>query len=286
MQVLKPRIRPPGGRFLEIKRAVSSLGLKTVCSESRCPNLPECWSSGTATFLVMGDTCTRACKFCNVKTFHKGRSLDPEEPGKIAGVVKEWGLKHVVLTSVDRDDLEDHGAGHFAECIKKLKGVSSARVEVLVPDFRGSSKCLETVLLTGPDVVAHNLETVKRLQSSVRDPRASYQQSLSVLKKVKLLAPEVRTKSSLMLGLGEQEQEVLEAMRDLRAVGVHILTLGQYLQPSPKQLPVQEYVSQERFDFFRAKGKELGFHSVASGPLVRSSYRAGEFFKGMARDSL
>lgn len=276
---LKPRIRPPGGEFLRVRETVKGLGLHTVCEEARCPNQAECWSGGTATFLVMGDTCTRGCKFCHVKTSPKGQPLDPQEPAKLAQAVREWGLRYVVITSVDRDDLPDQGAGHFACCIREVKRENPGiLVEVLIPDFRGSLGCLSTVLSAQPDVLAHNLETVRRLQSRVRDPRAGYEQSLFVLEKAKELGRGMFTKSSLMLGLGERDQEVLEAMRDLRGKGVDILTLGQYLQPSPRHFPVQEFVPQEKWGFFKMMGEEIGFLYVASGPLVRSSYRAGELF--------
>lgn len=274
---VKPRIRPASGAFPVIRDTVQGLGLHTVCQESRCPNMAECWSGGTATFMVMGDTCTRGCKFCHVKTFHKGQPLDPEEPRKLAEAVARWGLDYVVITSVDRDDLLDQGAGHLAACIRALKD-QGVLVEALIPDFRGNQDCLRTVLDARPDVLAHNLETVQRLQRTARDPRAGYEQSLNVLERAKSLQPGIVTKSSLILGFGEQDQEVLEAMRDLRSRGVDVLTLGQYLRPSPKHLPVAEYVAAEKFAFFQMMGEELGFRYVASGPLVRSSYRAGEFF--------
>lgn len=227
--------------------------------------------------MVMGDTCTRACKFCQVKTFYRGEKLDPKEPEKLAQAVKEWGLEYVVITSVDRDDLPDQGASHFAQCIREIKK-QGILVEVLIPDFRGDVACLKTIVSFHPDVIAHNVETVKRLQSQVRDPRAGYEQSLFVLEKIKELNPSIFTKSSLMLGFGEKDGEVLETMHQLRAKGVDVLTLGQYLRPSEKYLPVQEYVPQEKWDFFKMMGEELGFLYVASGPLVRSSYRAGELF--------
>lgn len=277
--LLKPRIQPAFGNFQNVRQTIKNLGLHTVCEEAHCPNMSECWSGGTATFMVLGDTCTRGCKFCNVKTFYKGMSVDKKEPEKLALAVKEWGLEYVVITSVDRDDLPDQGAGHFSECIKKIKKESpEILVEVLIPDFRGNIDCLKKIISAEPDVIAHNMETVRRLQRTVRDPRANYQQSLFVLEKIKQLRPQIFTKSSLMLGFGETDQEVLEAMRDLREKGVDILTLGQYLQPSQKHIAVAEYVPQEKWEFFKMMGEELGFLYVASGPLVRSSYRAGELF--------
>jgi lipoic acid synthetase len=229
--------------------------------------------------MVMGDICTRACKFCNVKTFFRGQPLDREEPAKLARTVREWGLDYVVITSVDRDDLPDGGAGHFSECIRTVKKENPGiLVEVLIPDFGADPGCLKTIVESKPSVIAHNLETVKRLQGAVRDPPAGYSQSLSVLETVKRLDPSICTKSSLMLGVGEKDREVLEAMHDLRERGVDFLTLGQYLRPSLRHLPVREFVPPEKWDFFRMMGEDMGFLYVASGPLVRSSYRAGEFF--------
>lgn len=278
MRSQKPLILPPSGSFPIIQKTVNSLGLTTVCQQAHCPNQAECWSGGTATFMVMGDTCTRGCKFCNVKTFYKGQPLDPQEPKKLASAVQVWGLDYVVITSVDRDDLPDQGAAHVASCIRELKKIPHLLVEVLIPDFRGQTACLEAVVQAKPDVLAHNIETVQRLQHLIRDPRASYEQSLIVLEKTKQISGEMFTKSSIMLGFGEQDQEVLQSMKDLREKNVDILTLGQYLRPSQKHLPVQEYISLEKFNFFRMMGEELGFLYVAAGPLVRSSYRAGEFF--------
>lgn len=268
---MKPRIRPPGKGFQKVQQVLG--GLHTVCQESHCPNQAECWSSGTATFLILGKVCTRACKFCAVETFHSPEKPDPEEAEKLAFAIRKLGLSHTVITSVDRDDLPDFGAGHFAACIKAAKATGSC-VEVLIPDYTGEA--LETIIRASPDVIAHNLETVERLTPGVRDPRASYSKSLLVLRQAS--SSGIPTKSSLMLGLGETKDEVLQAMRDLRAAGVSLLTLGQYLQPSKRQLPVKEYLPKERFAFFQEEGEKLGF-KVASGPLVRSSYRAGDFFK-------
>jgi len=277
MASLKPRIRPPSGDFSKIKQNIKKMELRTVCQESHCPNQAECWSGGTATFIVMGSVCTRACKFCQVKTFHKGEPLDSGEPKRLAAAVK--GLDYVVITSVDRDDLEDQGAGHFASCVREVKRENPRiLVEILIPDFSGDKELVKKVVRARPDVIGHNIETIKRLQQPVRDPRAGYEQSLSVLETVKKIGPKIFTKSSIMLGLGEKGGEVLEAMHDLRGRGVDILTLGQYLRPSKKHLPVKEFVPEEKWNHFKVMGEELGFLYVASGPLVRSSYRAGELF--------
>jgi lipoic acid synthetase len=275
---LKVRL-PGGGEFAHLRVILRRYGLHTVCEEARCPNLGECWGGGTATFMLLGATCTRNCRFCAVQSGKRGDPVDPEEPEKVARAVRELGLSYVVLTSVTRDDLSDGGAGHFAATIRAIKQVQSrALVEALLPDFQGSIEALEEVVAAGPTVISHNLETVERLTPQVRDRRASYRQSLEVLWSVKELNPKIYTKSSLMLGLGETEDEVLRAMRDLRAHDVDILTLGQYLQPTRKHLEVQEYITPEQFDRYRELGRTLGFLYVASGPLVRSSYRAGEFF--------
>src|SRR3989338_331345 len=280
------KIRPPTETFSELKELVAHFGLHTVCQEAHCPNMSECWSGGTATFMVLGDTCTRGCKFCAVKTGNPKGIVNSGEPFMLAQCVRELNclggsnrIDYIVITSVDRDDLPDQGAGHFASCVREVKAaVPGIMVEVLTPDFRGSNECIRTVVGAGPDVFDHNIETVKRLQRSVRDPRANYEQSLSVLAAVKELNPRVFTKSSIMLGLGESEEEVVEAMRDLRAIDVDMLTLGQYLRPSSWHLPVSEYVAPETFNKLKVAGEALGFKYVAAGPFVRSSYRAGEFF--------
>jgi lipoic acid synthetase len=278
------KVRPPGaGRYARIKEALRRLGLHTVCEGARCPNLHECWGSGTATLMLLGEVCTRGCRFCAVA---KGRPEppDPDEPKKVAQAVAEWGLEYVVLTSVSRDDLPDGGADHFAKTVEAIKrGGSASLVEVLIPDFRGDLRALERLVEAGPDVVGHNIETVERLTPLVRDRRAGYRQSLKVLEQAKRLAPSVYTKSALMLGLGETEEEVLATMRDLRAVGVDFLALGQYLQPTERHLPVREYIPPERFQHYARLGEELGFLAVAAGPLVRSSYRAGELFMRAAK---
>ncbi len=279
------KIRPPTETFSELKELVAHFGLNTVCQEARCPNMPECWSGGTATFMVLGDTCTRACRFCSVKTGNPKGIVNNAESFLLGQCVREMNrlgsgkIDYVVVTSVDRDDLPDQGAAHFAGCIKEVRSaVPGIMVEVLTPDFRGSRECIKTVLDAGPDVFGHNIETVRRLQRSVRDVRAGYEQSLSVLAAVKEISPKTFTKSSMMLGLGEAEEEVVEVMKDLRSIGVDILTLGQYLRPSSIHLAVAEYVSPERFNKLRLIGEGLGFRYVAAGPFVRSSYRAGELF--------
>ena len=274
------KIKPPNTEsFNSIKDTIAKLKLHTVCQEAHCPNMSECWSSGTATFMIMGGVCTRGCRFCAVESAAKGEPLDSLEPKKLAYAVKEFGLGYVVITSVDRDDLQDQGAGHFADCIKTLHEFApNVLVEVLTPDFRGNFDCIKTVIDARPTVFAHNIETVKRLQKYARDPRANYEQSLEVLKTAKESNPKVFTKSSIIVGIGEKEEEVIETMKDLRAVGVDILTIGQYLRPSDWHLPVSEYVPPEKFKFYEQKGLELGFKFGASGPFVRSSYKAGELF--------
>jgi lipoic acid synthetase len=273
------RIRPPGGgEYADLKRQLRERGLHTVCEEARCPNVEECWGGGTATLMLLGDTCTRGCAFCAVKTARRPPPPDADEPRKAAESVRLMGLDYVVLTSVDRDDLPDGGAGHFAACVRAVRAASPGTlVEVLVPDFQGDAVALATLLASRPDVVAQNLETVERLTHPVRDPRAGYRQTLDLLARVKRLLPGTLTKSSLMLGLGERDDELRAAMADLRAAGADFLTLGQYLRPTPRHLPVQRYVSPEEFARWATEGEALGFRHVASGPLVRSSYRAGEF---------
>lgn len=274
------KIRPPSGEsYKHIKQALRAHSLHTVCEEARCPNVHECWGGGTATLMLMGDICTRGCRFCAIASGHPQGWLDPLEPEKVAQVLGEWGLEYVVLTSVARDDLPDGGAGHFAETVRAIKGRNPKMlVEVLIPDFQGHIESLKKVVDARPDVIDHNIETIERLTPKVRDRRAKYQQSLMVLKNVKSLDPARYTKSSIMVGLGETEDEVLETMRDLRAVGVDILTVGQYLRPTQRHIEVQEYVHPDQFALYKKLGEELGFLYVASGPLVRSSYRAGEFF--------
>ncbi len=276
---LKSRL-PEFDAYRHLRKILRSHHLFTVCEEARCPNMGECWGTGTATFLIMGDTCTRGCRFCAVKTRKVGQPLDVDEPENVAKAALEMGLRYVVLTSVDRDDLSDGGAEHFARTIRAIFQRSEKRllVEVLTPDFQGKKDLLKIVLDEHPTVFAHNVETVRRLTPFVRDRRCDYGRSLDVLRWAKELDPNVITKSSLMLGLGEEEEDILQTMDDLRAVGVDILTLGQYLQPTKKHLPVKRYYSPDEFARFARIGRKKGFLSVPSGPLVRTSYRAGEIF--------
>jgi lipoyl synthase len=270
------RVRLGGGaRYEAVRRTVKEHRLATVCEESHCPNIGECWNNGTATIMLMGDVCTRACRFCAVDTGNPRGWLDPDEPIHAAESVRLMGLRYVVLTSVDRDDLDDGGAAHYAACIREIKKVNPlTAVEALTPDFSGSRAAVETVVDAGLEVFAQNLETVERLTRRVRDPRAGYRQTLDVLAHAKSHRPDILTKSSLMLGLGETDDEVIAAMGDLRASGVDILTLGQYLRPTVNHLAVERWVPPEAFDSLRARGLDLGFTEVAAGPLVRSSYRA------------
>ena len=274
------RVRPPSGdRYGHLKGLLRGLNLHTVCEEAHCPNVGECWGGGTATIMLLGDLCTRGCRFCAVKSGNPRGLVDDGEPRRVAEAIADLGLTYVVLTSVDRDDLPDGGASHFAATVREIKARDpDILVEALIPDFQGDLDAVQTVVDAGPDVLDHNLETVRRLQGVARDRRANYEQSLAVLRGAKAMRNGLFTKSSLMLGLGETRSEILEAMRDLRANAVDLLTLGQYLRPSEWHLPVHEYVSPETFDELRAAGEELGFAYVAAGPLVRSSYRAGEFF--------
>ncbi|HEY9721411.1 MAG TPA: lipoyl synthase [Oscillatoriaceae cyanobacterium] len=281
------KVRAPGGeRYNFIKGRMRELGLATVCEEARCPNVAECWGGGTATIMVMGDTCTRGCRFCAVKTNRNGRPIDPEEPRKVAEMVTQLDLEYIVVTSVDRDDLPDQGASHFAQCVHELKQRQpDLLVEILIGDFRGEAELIRVISESGADVIAHNIETVERLTPSVRDPRAKYRQSLEVLRTIKAQASNVVTKSSIMVGLGETPEEVTQALRDLRAVECDIVTFGQYLQPTAKHLPVVEFVTPEQFKAYQQEAEAMGFRYVASGPLVRSSYRAGELFvKGMIEE--
>jgi len=274
------RVRYPADESYEkIREILGTHNLHTVCEEAHCPNVAECWGGGTATFMLMGDTCTRGCRFCMVKTGDPHGQLDDFEPTKIAETIADLGLKYVVLTSVDRDDLPDGGADHFAATIRAIKQLDSAVItEVLIPDFRGSTNDVRKVVDAGPEVVAHNIETTEPLTSKVRDPRATYLQSLRVLRSIKDLNASVYSKSSVMLGLGETEEDLIKTMKDLKQARVDIVTLGQYLRPSKGHIPVSEYVSPSRFDYYRQIAEDLGFLYVASGPFVRSSYRAGEFF--------
>jgi len=274
------RVRyPSGGNYEKIKGLLRNHSLHTVCEEAHCPNVAECWGGGTATFMLMGDTCTRGCRFCMVKSGNPHGALDIFEPVKVAEAIADLGLRYVVITSVDRDDLPDGGADHFASTIRAIKRRDPDVItEVLIPDFQGNLDDVKKIVDAKPEVIAHNIETTKPLTPLVRDPRATYEQSLHVLKSIKDLNTSIYTKSSIMMGLGELELDVISAMKDLRAVDVSILTLGQYLRPSKGHVLVSEYLSPERFEHYRHLAEELGFLYVASGPFVRSSYRAGEFF--------
>jgi lipoic acid synthetase len=274
------RVRYPTGKEYEsVKEVLRCHGLHTVCEEANCPNVAECWGGGTATFMLMGDTCTRGCRFCMVKSGNPNGALDVFEPLKVAKTVADLGLRYVVITSVDRDDLPDGGAEHFTQTIRAIKKHDDdVIVEVLIPDFQGQIELVRKVVEAGPEVLAHNIETTEQLTPKVRDPRATYRQSLKVLKAVKALNPAIHSKSSIMLGLGETDDDLLRTMRDLRDVKVDILTLGQYLRPTLGHIPVSEYVSPDRFQRYKEIAEGLGFLYVAAGPFVRSSYRAGEFF--------
>ncbi len=271
---------PAGENYVRLKGLLRDRGLHTICEEGKCPNVAECWSGGTATFMLLGDVCTRGCRFCNVMTRKRGTDVDREEPYKVAEAATSMGLDYVVITSVDRDDLPDGGASHFAATIEKVYELSQGQlmVEVLTPDFRGNKDDIATVIQAKPTVFSHNLETVRRLTPKVRDPRCSFDQSLEVLRYAKEVDPSTVTKSSIMLGLGETTDDILAAMDEMRDVGIDILTLGQYLQPTTKHVLVSEFVPPSRFDELAEEGRKRGFAFVAAGPLVRSSYRAGELF--------
>ena len=277
---LRVRI-PAGGKYEAVRSTVHKHRLATVCEESHCPNIGECWTAGTATIMLMGAVCTRACRFCSVDTGNPAGWLDPEESENAAESVRLMGLKYVVITSVDRDDLADGGAAHYAASIRAIKRVNpETGVEALTPDFSGSESAVQAVVTAGLDVFAQNLETVRRLTRSVRDPRAGYQQTLNVLAAGKQFAPHILTKSSLMLGLGETDTEIEQAMDDLLDHSVDVLTLGQYLRPTLNHLPVERWVHPEEFERYRETGLAKGFREVASGPLVRSSYRADRLLAG------
>lgn len=276
---LKVRV-PSGEKFARVERTVREHRLATVCEESMCPNIGECWSAGTATLMLMGSVCTRACRFCAVDTGNPQGWLDPDEPEHAAASVELMGLKYVVVTSVDRDDLDDGGAGHYAACVAAIKRrCPETAVEALTPDFAGDRASVETVVDSGVEVFAQNIETVRRLTHPVRDPRAGYDRTLGVLAHAKQYRPEVLTKSSVMLGLGETHAEIRETLDDLSENGVDIVTFGQYLRPTMNHLPVERYVPPEDFAMVRRWGLERGFLEVVSGPLVRSSYRAERVFQ-------
>ena len=294
---------PAGPEFEATNERLRRHGLNTVCSSARCPNMAECWGRGTATFLILGDTCTRHCRFCSVATGNPKGQLDETEPGRVAAAVRELGLSYVVLTSVDRDDLADFGAGAFADTVRavrseclmtddecRMEGAAQSsivncqsqipRVEVLTPDFGGRGDLIGQLVAAGPDVFGHNIETVERLSPAVRDRRATYRRSLEVLATVKRLAPAMKTKSSILVGIGETVPELEQAMRDLRAVGCDIVTIGQYLQPAANCIPVERYATPDEFAALETSARALGFAQAFAGPLVRSSYHAEEVFGG------
>jgi lipoic acid synthetase len=272
---LKVRV-PAGPRYAELKELMRGLKLHTVCEEARCPNIGECWGYGTATFMILGDVCTRACRYCAV-TSGKPHTLDMDEPMRVAEAVREMGLRHAVVTSVDRDDIPDGGASLFAETIRKIHEMNpGCAVEVLTPDFQGSEEALRVVVDAGPEIFNHNIETVPRVFRRVRPGRSKYDVSIRVLARVKQLRPDGLTKSGLMVGLGEAVDEVLGTMRDLRGADVDILTVGQYLPPTPKYAPLDRYYHPDEFAMLRREGLSMGFSHVESGPLVRSSYHAHE----------
>ena len=270
---------PAGDKYKQISDDVRGLGLATVCEEAMCPNLGECWNgdTGTATIMIMGDTCTRGCRFCAVKTAKAPPPLDKDEPANVSKAIAAWGLDYVVLTSVDRDDIEDQGAGHFRETVQRLKASCDVLVEALTPDFRGEKHLVELVATSGLDVFAHNVETVPELQRDVRDRRANWDQSIEVLKHAKKSGAKI-TKTSIMLGLGETHEQVVNALKLLREADVDVVTFGQYMRPTKKHLAVVEYVTPEAFKRYQEIAEEMGFLYVASGAMVRSSYKAGEFF--------
>ncbi len=270
------RVRLPAGEgYLEIKRLLRSARLHTVCEEAHCPNIGECFNQRTATFLILGDVCTRGCRFCNV-TKGVTQPIDPGEPERVALAAQQMGLRHVVVTSVTRDDIPDGGAEQYANTILAIRRCSPAStIEVLIPDFEGDSDALDVVIRAMPDIINHNMETVPRLYKIVR-PGAEYERSLMLLKQVKKSCPDIITKSGLMVGLGEEFEEMIEVMKDLIGAGCEVLTLGQYLSPGRKHLPVQRFYHPDEFEELRVRGRELGFSHVEAGPLVRSSYHAAE----------
>ena len=275
------KVRAPSttSQYFEVKNLMREGGLVTICEEARCPNIGECWGRGTATFQILGDTCTRACRYCYVHSGKPDGPPDPLEPLRLAQAAAQMKLSHVVVTSVDRDDLPDRGAAHYAATIRAIKRkLPSAKVEILTPDFLGfEEEALAIVLVTRPEVFNHNIETVRRLHARMRGAKASYDKALWLLERAKEVADyPVLTKSGIIVGLGETNDEVVETMRDLRAHGVDVVTIGQYLQPSPKHAPIDRWVHPDEFRWFREQGDALGFGSVFSGPLVRSSYRADE----------
>ncbi len=281
---LKIRLPRPD-TIRQVEQMMRSKNLHTVCESARCPNLPECWSKKTATFMILGDTCTRSCGFCAIKV-GKGLELDPFEPLNVAKTTRDLGLRHVVVTSVARDDLKDEGAEQFAKTIRALhKEIPDVIVEVLTPDFKGKEECIRTVCDAHPEIYNHNIETVERLHTIVR-PQARYSRTMGVLTKVKEIDPSIYTKSGIMLGLGENRDEVLRTLQDLRNIGVDAVTIGQYLRPTMKHLPVVEYIHPEVFKEYEAIGEEMGFAFVASGPFIRSSYNAIAFSEKVMKERL
>ena len=269
----------------QVEEMMRSKNLHTVCESARCPNLPECWSKKTATFMILGDTCTRSCGFCAIKV-GRGLQVDAHEPENVANVTNDLGLKHVVVTSVARDDLADEGSMQFAETIRALRKVNPLTiVEVLTPDFKGKRWCIQNVTDARPDIYNHNIETVERLHTVVR-PQAKYERTLGVLRTVKELDPTIHTKSGIMLGLGETRDEVIKTLQDLRDIGVDAITIGQYLRPTMKHLPVNTFIHPDEFKEYETIGEEMGFAFVASGPFIRSSYNAIEFSKKIMADRL
>lgn len=279
LKVTVPTAAVPVAR--RVGEVLDQLGIPTVCRSARCPNLPTCFGAGTATFMILGDVCTRTCRFCAV-THGRPAAPDPGEPARLAQAVAALGLRYVVLTSVDRDDLPDGGAGHYADVIRYLRGaVPTAVVEALIPDFAGEQEALAALIDSRPHVVGHNLETVRRLTPLVRDRRAGYDLSLSVLRTAKGLDPNLVTKSTLLLGLGEREEEVQDALADLRGVGVDVVVLGQYLRPTPRELPVARYVPPDEFRWWEDQARSLGFAAVVAAPLARTSFLAAEAYAAL-----
>jgi lipoic acid synthetase len=281
---MKVRAPSANGSYYDVQKLLHGQRLNTICEEARCPNIAECWGRGTATFQILGETCTRACRYCYVHSGKPSEPVDPLEPLRLAQAAAQMKLKHVVVTSVDRDDVPDKGAGHYAATIRAIKAkLPRAKIEVLTPDFLGVEEdALQTVIGARPDVFNHNIETVRRLHRRMRGAKASYDGALQLLKRAKEIAAYAEpnypllTKSGIIVGLGETNDEVVETMRDLRAHGVDVVTIGQYLQPSPKHAEIDRWVHPDEFGWFREQGEALGFGSVFSGPLVRSSYRADE----------
>jgi len=275
------KIKPPkSDRYGIVKKTLSELGLNTVCASAKCPNAFECWDSGALTFMILGNVCTRACRFCAVGHGRRGEDVDTAEPSRVAEAALRLGLSYVVITSVDRDDLEDYGAGQYIACIRAIKDrIPGVKVEAIIPDFAGKVDLLRKVIDAGPDMITHNIETVERLTPVARDRRAGYYRSIEVLKNIKRYEPAVMTKSSIMLGLGEEDWEVKEAIRHLHEARVDVLTVGQYLCPGKGSLPVRQYVPPEGFEKLGEFARSLGFKAVAATPLVRSSYHAREYFK-------